>query len=286
MKKLVHYFESEKGNRVKNSLVCFGAAVVLAGALFKIMHWPGAGAMLTAGMLTEVFLFAMFGLLPPHKDYYWEKMYPGLDVHPDHDPSFEHEAPGEPKKGITQQLDSMLESADVQPALIEKLGDSIRKFSSQTEGMADVTDALAATSEYSEGVRQASGAMSEMRAAYNGATEAFAELSASAEGTRAYNQEISKVASNLTNLNSMYEVELQDTSTHLKSINGFFGNFSSNMENMSSAMTNTADALSASAQDAQQFQNEMAGFNKNLSALNSVYGNMLSAMGVGANQNA
>ena len=84
MKKLVHYFESEKGKRLKNTLVCFGAAVVLAGALFKIMHWPAAGAMLTAGMLTEVFLFTMFGVLPPHKDYYWEKLYPGIeDYHAD-----------------------------------------------------------------------------------------------------------------------------------------------------------------------------------------------------------
>jgi hypothetical protein len=36
-----------------------GASVVIVGALFKIMHWPGAGVMLTAGMMTEAILFTI-----------------------------------------------------------------------------------------------------------------------------------------------------------------------------------------------------------------------------------
>lgn len=65
----------------KNLIIGLGAAVVLVGALFKIQSWPGASEMLTAGLLTEAGLFIMLGLLPPHKDYYWEQLYPGLDVH-------------------------------------------------------------------------------------------------------------------------------------------------------------------------------------------------------------
>ena len=52
------------------------------GALFKIQHWPGAGIMLTVGMCTEAFIFALLGLLPPHKDYYWERFYPNIDENP------------------------------------------------------------------------------------------------------------------------------------------------------------------------------------------------------------
>lgn len=66
---------------VKNLIIGVGAAVVLVGALFKIQSWPGASEMLTAGLLTEAGLFIMLGLLPPHKDYYWERLYPGLDQH-------------------------------------------------------------------------------------------------------------------------------------------------------------------------------------------------------------
>lgn len=66
---------------IKNLIIGLGAAVVLTGALFKIQSWPFASEMLTVGLLTEAGLFIMLGLLPPHKDYYWERLYPGLDEH-------------------------------------------------------------------------------------------------------------------------------------------------------------------------------------------------------------
>jgi hypothetical protein len=65
----------------KNLIIGLGASVVLVGALFKIQSWPFASEMLTVGLLTEAGLFLMLGFLPPHKDYYWEQLYPGLDVH-------------------------------------------------------------------------------------------------------------------------------------------------------------------------------------------------------------
>lgn len=34
-------------------LFLLGMAITIIGSLFKIMHWPGAGIMLTVGMLTE-----------------------------------------------------------------------------------------------------------------------------------------------------------------------------------------------------------------------------------------
>lgn len=35
------------------SLFLLGMAITIIGALFKIMHWPGANIILTIGMLTE-----------------------------------------------------------------------------------------------------------------------------------------------------------------------------------------------------------------------------------------
>ena len=67
------FFESDRFKRIKNLIIGVGASVVLIGALFKIMHWEGADFMLMVGMLTEAVLFLMLGILPPHKDYYWEK---------------------------------------------------------------------------------------------------------------------------------------------------------------------------------------------------------------------
>jgi uncharacterized protein YukE len=75
-------FVKSKGFKyLKNLIIGVGAAIVLLGALFKIESWPYATEMLTAGLLTEAFLFLMLGILGPEKDYYWEKLYPGLDDH-------------------------------------------------------------------------------------------------------------------------------------------------------------------------------------------------------------
>ena len=73
-------FVKSKGFKyLKNLIIGVGAAVVLLGALFKIQSWQYASEMLTVGLLTEAGLFLMLGLLGPDKDYYWEKLYPGLD---------------------------------------------------------------------------------------------------------------------------------------------------------------------------------------------------------------
>lgn len=64
---------------LKNFMIGVGASIVMIGALFKILSMEGGDVMLTAGLVTEAILFLVLGILPPEKDYYWEKLYPGLD---------------------------------------------------------------------------------------------------------------------------------------------------------------------------------------------------------------
>ena len=63
----------------KNLIIGLGAAAVMMGALGKINSEPWGGTMITIGLITEACLFAFLGLIGPEKDYYWEKLYPGLD---------------------------------------------------------------------------------------------------------------------------------------------------------------------------------------------------------------
>ncbi len=56
----------------------WGASVVLLGALFKIMHWPGASYMLVAGMGTEVLIFFLSAFEPLHEEVDWTLVYPEL----------------------------------------------------------------------------------------------------------------------------------------------------------------------------------------------------------------
>ena len=55
------FFENASGKRILNYVYSWGAAVVILGALFKILHLPGANLMLMIGMGTEVVIFIISG---------------------------------------------------------------------------------------------------------------------------------------------------------------------------------------------------------------------------------
>ena len=61
-----------------NIVYSVGASVVIIGALFKILHWPGASIVLMCGMFTESFLFILGIFEKPHAAYHWENVYPQL----------------------------------------------------------------------------------------------------------------------------------------------------------------------------------------------------------------
>ena len=55
-----------------------GAAVVIVGALFKILHWAGANEMLMIGLFTEAAIFFLSAFEPKHPEPDWSKVYPEL----------------------------------------------------------------------------------------------------------------------------------------------------------------------------------------------------------------
>jgi gliding motility-associated protein GldL len=238
MEGLALFFESDKGQRVKNTIIGVGAAIVMMGALFKLQSWPGSGPMLIAGLSVEAFIFFLQGILPPHSNYYWEKVYPGVNIHPHLDENYDEpkHVQGKAGKGVSQQLDEMLESANVETKLIERLGANLGKLGDNVAKMSEIGDAAVATNEYAAKTREAIGALGEMKNAYATATNSIKSLSDSTAQFAQYHEQILEVSGKLAALNSVYEVELKETTSGLKSLN------------------------------------------KNLAGLNTVYGNMLSAM--------
>src|SRR5688572_15771678 len=122
MNSIALFFETKQGKYFKNLIIGLGASVVLIGALAKIQHWSWAGPALTIGMCTEAFIFALLGVLPPHKDYYWERYYPNLDENPHVEAYRKGLKPGQGKLGASasKSLDQMLEDAQITPANLGK----------------------------------------------------------------------------------------------------------------------------------------------------------------------
>ncbi len=251
-----------KGARtLLNYAYSFGAAVVIAGALFKIMHWPGANIMLIAGMGTEVLIFIISGFEPQsalHEEYQWERVYPELA----------NEGPiNRNQKPLTQQLDKMLSDAKVGPDLINSLGKGFSTLGESVSKLNDLTEASVAANDFSKSAKSAAGQITSFAQAAANATTAVGQIGAGAEHTKVYHEQVQTMVKNLSQLNAIYELELQDSNNHLKAMNKFFGNLNS-----------AAQALSETATDAVKYRDNLISLNKNLASLNQVYGNMLSAM--------
>lgn len=67
-----------KAYKVLMTSVRLGASAVIIGALFKIMHFPGAGIILTIGMLVEAFIFFLSAFEPALEHYDWSRVFPAL----------------------------------------------------------------------------------------------------------------------------------------------------------------------------------------------------------------
>ena len=244
-----------------------GAAVVIVGALFKIEHWPYADFMLIAGLSTEAVIFFLSSFQPQAHEHDWSLVYPELSEGYDPstgNPSFSNESNG---KGLTMKLDDMLKNANVTPEALTSLGQGLNRLSTTTSQMSQLGEAANVTDEYTKKVRSAADSLDKINVAYGNTVEAITAMSNATSDAKEYHMQVQNVTKNLGALNAVYEMELQDANTHLKSMNQFYGTLSKAMDNMTQA-----------GKDTEQFQKQVSDLTGNLTSLNRVYGNMLNAM--------
>ena len=247
----------------------FGAAVVIVGALFKIMHWPFAGPMLVVGLSTEALIFIFSAFEPIHEDPNWELVYPELAL--GHSDELDHSnlPAGKSKggNGIKDQLDKMLEEAKIDSQLLERLGDGMRSLGENAAQLKSVSSAAAATDSYVSSLQAASDKVSNLSEAYERASVSISGMTSDAKDGESFGEQMQKVSKNLAALNNVYELQLKGSSSHLEAT-----------EKFQSQVTEMMANLSASTEDTRLYRENMALLSKNLTDLNNVYGNMLKAM--------
>tara|TARA_B100000513_G_scaffold192951_1_gene119771 strand:- start:221 stop:835 length:615 start_codon:yes stop_codon:yes gene_type:complete len=187
---------SKKFKKLMARLYGIGAAIVILGALFKLMDWPGAGAMLTIGLSTEAIIFFFSAFEKQHEEPDWSLVYPQLAYMKDPD----EKTPSTPIK----ELDNMLENANVDQALITRLGDNLRNFNKTVEGVNKSMDAVSATGDYSDQMREASRKLAEMNTYYDLQLKTMQNMGNSVSDSEKFQIEISKLGDNLEALNKMY----------------------------------------------------------------------------------
>ncbi|MFI5157905.1 MAG: gliding motility protein GldL [Sphingobacteriales bacterium] len=253
-----------------NNIVSWGATIVIIGLLFKIQHWPYGGFFISLGLGMEAFLFAILGFQRDHTEIDWTRAYPELSE------DYKGELPAASSRGAigsgsnfseTAALDKMMEEANIGPELIRSLGDGLRTFGDKVAAISRVTDAGNATTVFAEKIKTASDSYDKLSVAFDKVSANLVEMAGSEIDSKNYHEQVNTMAKNLSALNAVYELELQDSSYHLKSMSKFYSDMEVTMRNFTESVDGS-----------QQFKAEVTQLAKSLSSLNAVYGNMLSAM--------
>ena len=223
-----------------------GASVVMIGALLKLTHmplfgWTGApNFMLTLGLVTEAIIFFFSAFEPIHVEPDWSRVYPELWDMYHGDGTTPAAKPAERKANnsgngdlITDKLDEMFEKANINSVTLERLSAGLNRLSENAGKIADVSEAVSATSNYAKAMSKAS------------------------ESVMAFDEQMAKSASGAASFNDANRRLNDSMSLYIEKVNA--------------SATNTDD-----------LNRQLTDLSKRMSAMNNVYGNMLSAMNIKA----
>jgi len=198
-----------------------GAAVVIVGALFKIIHFelgPLTGnVMLTIGLVTEALIFALSAFEPVDNELDWSLVYPELAGGDAGKKEVKKENPAEAQGLLSQKLDNLLKEAKIDGELMASLGNSIKNFESAAKGIAPTVDSISSQKKYSEEMSMAAAQMESLNSLYK------VQLESASRNAEA-NKEIADNASRLKD-------QMQAMTQNIASLNNVYGGMLSAMGN-------------------------------------------------------
>lgn len=294
-----------------------GASAVIIGALFKIQHWPGAGFLLTVGMVIESIIFFISAFEPLHVEYDWSLAYPELAGMEEESQIEDKKKKKKGKKDVdlgldlsalaglqighqgmteTQVLDDMLSKAKIGPELIESLGKGLQNLSDTASQLGSLSNAAASSENFIKNIDGASESVLELSNSYRktadylnkdlmvsgeylanvqDAATAVSTLAniyketavALTSGDSSYLSELKTMASSLSSINALYELQIQNSTAQLESTTQV-------QEKIDNLVVNFADT----AENVLRYKEQVNALSKKVTALNDIYGNMLAAM--------
>lgn len=271
------FLHGEKGQRFFNFAYSIGAAVVIWGALFKILHLPGGSTLLCIGMGTEIAMFLLTAFDRPPKDYHWEEVFPVLDSHdPEDRPDMKGgsgvviqggsaldadalPASGGPVSGqLTIGSGGSISNVEIPEEDTENLVDSMK---SMAEQMKAVTEQISQLRETTDALNRVSGVLLN---SYKAITDNSESVSASSTG---YVEQLEDLNRNIGGLNTIYEIQLKGISSQIESI-----------DRVNRGLKDIRDMYEKSASESSRFCEETERMSRYMRQLNKIYENMISAM--------
>ena len=293
--KFMRWYESYTGKKVVGCVYSLGASIVIVGALFKIMHFPGAGPMLIAGMSIEAILFAIGCLDKPHADFHWENVFPQLVGH-GADPALVKELESRPRPTLLGGNAEGNGGSASFPAMDEKAMEALKAgivgLAKTASQLSELGTLATATTDLGNKLDAAGQAAEQFAAAGKTITEksamlgeAYAQVTADmqkvATDTKAYESQVNAISAQLVSLNAVYEMQLkvlQSQTDAYKAQADKVVQATTQVENLTTgvkSMIDTANEALANHKAYAAGTKQLAG---QVADLNKVYGNMLNAL--------
>ncbi len=273
------FLSGESGQRFFNFAYSIGAAVVIWGALFKILHLPGGNTLLCIGMGTEVLMFILTAFDRPGRDYHWEEVFPVLATkRPQDRPDFAGGQGGglvinghlpasdAVQGGISGSTLTIAAGGDgaISPAMDAEEAKSLAETTKDyMEQMAAITEQLHTLRDTTEALNEVSSVLLQ---SYKAVTENSENITRSSEG---YVEQMQDLNRNITGLNTIFEIQLKSVSSQLDAI-----------DRVNRGIKDIRDMYEKSAQQSSHYCEETEKMANNMKQLNHVYEKMLHAMTV------
>ena len=253
----------------------FGASIVMIGAYFKLTHIQGADIMLGLGLGVEALIFFLSAFEPQHLDYQWDNVFVELEEDWDGETRTKFGTTNAGGSAATSvdgaMIDKMFDKMNVNPETFNRIGRSLDKLAENANGIAEVSNAMAATNSYAKAMEQATKSVSDFANNYTRTNEQLTASLSKLDFSALDANTIKKVATSMQSLNSIYELQLQSAEQT-----------SDATKRLTATMNQYMDNLSVSANNANELNKQLTQLSNRLTALNNVYGGMLSAMNIKA----
>ncbi|MBT8295896.1 MAG: gliding motility protein GldL [Gramella sp.] len=199
---------SRSTKKLTNMVYGLGASVVILGALFKIMHWPGGNPMLILGLIVEALVFAYSAFEPVDDDLDWSLVYPELAGAPGKNRNAVIAEEKEAEGMLSKKLDAMLKEAKLDANMMSSLGESIKNFEGAARGIAPTVDSMASQKKYSEELSVAAAQMETLNNIYKAQVESAAKQAEVnqevAENAGRLKAQMNSLTENMASLNNVY----------------------------------------------------------------------------------
>ncbi len=262
------FLSGEKGQRFFNFAYSIGAAIVIWGALFKILHLPGGNTLLSIGMGTEVLMFILTAFDRPPRSYNWEEVFPVLSSKdPEDRPAFGQggggvviNAPSPAGRGIGGTDSAVYSSGDVLQSEASDMSSVTERYVAQ---MTAATEQMRQLQNTTEALNRVSETLLE---SYRAITENSENITQSSTG---YVEQMQSLNRNISGLNTIYEIQLKSVSSQLDAI-----------DRVNRGIKCICDMYETTAGASARYCEESEKMALYMQQLNQVYAKMLSAMTV------